>query len=205
MTKKRIGLYVGILLLGTLLTGCGKDKELEAYEASMNTFYENINALNEELNAIDPASETSTVDLLACLDKIDAEFNTLSDITIPERYSQASEFAAAAITNMDQSVSLYHDAFAGDAYDDTIATQANDYYVKANNQIRYIAQVMSAVSSESSTTDSTEASTEETTASNGDSLDDNFDEDDDTVFYNETTDASTEAATDEAASTESAE
>ena len=199
MTKKRIGLYVGILLLGTLLTGCGKDKELEAYEASMNTFYENINALNEELNAIDPASETSTDDLLACLDKIDAEFNTLSDITIPERYSQASEFATAAITNMDQSVSLYHDAFAGDAYDDTIATQANDYYVKANNQIRYIAQVMSAVSSES--TDSTKASTEEATVSDEDSLDDNFDEDDDTVFYNETT----EASTDEAASTESAE
>ena len=60
-----------------LLTGCGSGSsdELSAYQASMNTFCDNISYINDQINALDGSGESDVETLLNNLDTLDDQFS----------------------------------------------------------------------------------------------------------------------------------
>ncbi|MDD3660913.1 MAG: hypothetical protein PHT89_09355 [Lachnospiraceae bacterium] len=141
MNKK---ILIPFLLAGCLfsLTGCGKDQSLETYKENMTVFCDNIIAQNEVINSIDPASETATEDLLNSLDTIEAEFTTLADMEVPEQFSAIESLADEAGAYMTEAVSLYHEAFGAEVYDDIKAQLAAQSYQRAIKRVQYIGDIM---------------------------------------------------------------
>ncbi|MDE6388855.1 MAG: hypothetical protein K2L82_13735 [Lachnospiraceae bacterium] len=213
--KRTIILCVS-LLCGLLLTACGKnDEELTAYQEDMNTFFEHIAAFNDGMNSIDASAPDATSQLLSYLDQLQAEFTWMAGLTVPERFSAVDSLADEADENMQQAVALYHTAYESSPFDEAVAQAAREYYDRANIRIQYIIQILHGEIPEGegvtyteensilgggylNKTDDEEQETPESSpegAGPSEELptesEDNFDTDD-TVFYEEPTQESTE-------------
>ena len=67
--RRKVALLGFFLAVATLLSGCGKqDEELENYKKSMETFFSNVDILNDSINSIDPYAEDASEKLLKQLD-----------------------------------------------------------------------------------------------------------------------------------------
>ena len=66
LTKYKMTLVC--LLFAFLLTACGENEELTAYQEDMNTFFERAAEYNDKMNAIDRESDTAVIELLGYLD-----------------------------------------------------------------------------------------------------------------------------------------
>ena len=189
---------------GLLLTACGEDEALTAYQEDMNTFFENAAAYNDNMNSIDPNSEDAVSQLLAYLDGLQNEITWMAELEVPEQFSAAESLADEADENMKEAVSLFHSASEGDTYDEALGQAALEYYERANIRIQYIITILHGEIPEGEGVtyteeegifgggflNKTEEEDEETsTEEDGDSSDaepseDDFDTDD-TVFYEE--------------------
>lgn len=140
---KRIVILCASLLCGLLLTACGKnDEELTAYQEDMNTFFEHIAAFNDGMNAIDASSPDATNQLLSYLDQLQAEFTWMAGLPVPDRFSAVDSLADEADENMQQAVALYHTAYESTPFDEAVAQAAREYYDRANIRIQYIIQIL---------------------------------------------------------------
>lgn len=199
------------VLCTILLTSCGQDEELTAYQEDMNTFFEHIAAFNENMNAIDASAEDASIQLLSYLDQLQAEFTWMAELTVPDEFSAVDSLADEADENMRQAVALYHSAYEAEVFDEPMAQAAREYYDRANIRIQYIVSILHGEIPEGEGITYTEESSilgggylnktdEDETEESGNPEDgadagDNFDTDD-TVFYEEpetdTTQESTE-------------
>ena len=139
---KKIGVPFLLIFSTFLFTGCGKDQSLEAYKENMTVFCNNIIAQNEIINAIDPASETATEDLLTSLDTIELEFTTLADMEVPEQFSAIESLADEAGAYMSEAVTLYREAFSAETYDETKSQLAAQSYQRAIKRVQYIGDIL---------------------------------------------------------------
>lgn len=140
-SKYRIAsLLFGIMLL--LLTGCGKDAELESYKANMNQFFENIKIFDSSINAIDPNSETATTDLLALLDSMNTSFSQMASLKVPDGFPGVAELALEASEYMSEAVSYYHQAYEAEPYDAALEDIARQNYDRANVRLQYIVSII---------------------------------------------------------------
>lgn len=130
------------LLCGILLTACGQDEELTAYQEDMNAFFEHIAAFNDSMNAIDASSEDAVDQLLSYLDQLQAEFTWMAGLTVPDEFSAVDSLADEADENMRQAVALYHDAYEAEVFDEPVAQAAREYYDRANIRIQYIISIL---------------------------------------------------------------
>lgn len=191
------------VLCGILLTACGQDEELTAYQEDMNTFFEHIAAFNDSMNSIDASSEDAVDQLLSYLDQLQAEFTWMAELTVPDEFSAVDSLADEADENMRQAVALYHEAYSAEVFDEPVAQAAREYYDRANIRIQYIISILHGEIPEGegityteensilgggylNKTDEEESEASEETGENEDIEDstDNFDTDD-TVFYEE--------------------
>ena len=129
-------------LLTLCLTGCGKNKALEAYKADIESFAFNITELNDNINNIDMTSETRITDFLTYMDALDAEFSRFAALEVPKQFSSVESLADDAGMYMTEAVSLYHQAFATQPFDSTLLDAANENYKRANTRIDYIATIL---------------------------------------------------------------
>lgn len=125
-----------------ILSGCGKEEELDEYQADMTTFFEHIVAYNDGMNAIDASSEDAVGQLLAYLDQLRDEITWMAELEVPEQFSAAESLADEADENMKQAVELYHRAYEGEFYDEALAQAAREYYDRANIRIQYILTIL---------------------------------------------------------------
>lgn len=127
-----------------LLTACGKleSQETTAYQNDMTDFTNTILDLNNKINAIDADSETAVSELLSYCDEMDAAFLSLSEMDIPNEYSDAEILSERASKFMTQAVLYYHTAFESEPFDQTALETANTYYSKAITYVNYIGQVL---------------------------------------------------------------
>lgn len=132
-----------ILFVSFLLTGCGKDKNLEVYREAMHTFYDDMVAKTEAIDLIDPSSDTAVDDFLSGLDDLDALFVSLAEMEVPKEFSGAADLADEASENMSQAVALYHNAFEGEEFDSYTAEAAMAYYERAMKRVEYIGDILS--------------------------------------------------------------
>lgn len=131
-----------ILLCCVLLTACGQDEELTAYQENMNLFFEHIAAYNDSMNAIDASSEDAKGQLLSYLDELQAEFTWMAELTVPDQFSAVDSLADEADENMRQAVALYHSAYEAAVFDEPTAQAAREYYDRANIRIQYIVSIL---------------------------------------------------------------
>ena len=130
------------LVLIFLLTACGQDETLTAYQEDMNTFFERAAQYNENMNAIDRDSDTALTELLGYLDALAEDIEWMAELEVPEQFSAVESLADEADENMKQAVALFHAAYDGDTYDDGSAQAALEYYNRANIRIQYIIVIL---------------------------------------------------------------
>ncbi len=202
MYHKAVILCVAVLC-GILLTACGQDEELAAYQEDMDMFFEHIAAFNDGMNAIDASSADAKSQLLSYLDDLQAEFTWMAGLDVPDEFSAVDSLADEADENMQQAVSLYHRAYEAETFDEPVAQAAREYYDRANIRIQYIISILHGEIPEGEGVTYTEESsilgggylnkTDEEEAEESDGSEaagedgsavDNFDTDD-TVFYEE--------------------
>ena len=131
-----------VLLCGILITACGQDEELTAYQEDMNTFFEHIASYHEGMNAIDASAPDAKDQLLSYLDQLQAEFTWMAELTVPDAFSAVDSLADEADENMQQAVALYHSAYETDVFDEPTAQAAREYYDRANIRIQYIISIL---------------------------------------------------------------
>lgn len=130
------------VICGFLLTGCGEDEALLAYQEDMSTFFENAAAYNDNMNAIDPNSEDAVSQLLSYLDGLQNEITWMAQLEVPEQFSAAESLADEADENMKEAVALFHQAYEGETYDEALGQAALEYYERTNVRIQYIITIL---------------------------------------------------------------
>lgn len=184
------------LFLIFLLTACGEDEKLAAYQEDMNTFFERAAQYNENMNAIDRNSDTAIIELLGYLDALAEDIEWMAELEVPEQFSAVESLADEADENMKEAMTLFHAAYDGD-YDEASAQAALEYYDRVNIRIQYIIVILHGEIPEGEGVTYTEENTllgggylnqsEDESSDNGTEADvpeDDFDTDD-TVFYEE--------------------
>ena len=131
-----------IFLLIFVLTGCGKDQDIENYRANMTQFFENIQTINDAINQLDPEAENVGDQLLPLLDSLETSFTQMASLEVPEEFTGVAELAADASKYMTEAVSYYHQAYEGEEYDETSADIAYQNYQFANKRLQYIIQIL---------------------------------------------------------------
>lgn len=125
-----------------MLTGCGKNKDIEIYKTNMTQFFENISILNDSINNLDPESENVSQELLPLLDSLEQSFTQMASLEVPEDFPGVAELAQDADKYMTEAVSYYHQAYENGEYDKTAADIAYQNYQVANKRLQYIIQIL---------------------------------------------------------------
>lgn len=194
------------LLFAFLLTACGENEELTAYQEDMNTFFERAAEYNDKMNAIDRESDTAVIELLGYLDAFAEDIQWMAELEVPEQFSAVESLADEADENMKEAVALFHAAYDEGGYNEGSEQAALEYYDRTNIRIQYIITILHGEIPEGEGVTYTEenhflgggylnkedeeGSAEEETEDSGspdeeeDVPEDNFDTDD-TVFYEE--------------------
>ena len=140
MTKYKMTLVC--LLFAFLLTACGENEELTAYQEDMNTFFKRAAEYNDKMNAIDRESDTAVIELLGYLDAFAEDIQWMAELTVPEQFSAVESLADEADENMKEAVALFHAAYDGETYDEASEQAALEYYNRTNIRIQYIITIL---------------------------------------------------------------
>ena len=208
--NNKIRAVLGAAFCIVMLAGCGKDPALEQYQTDMTTFFEQISMYNDGMNSIDASAEDATDRILDYLDKVEEEIAWMAQLEVPSQFSAVETLADEADENMKQAVALYHQAYEGDTFDEAVAQAAKEYYDRANIRIQYIITILHGEIPEGEGVTYTEensilgggylnqtdedTSSEDTVTEPETGAADNFDTDD-TVFYEEPTEDTTQEST----------
>ncbi len=127
-----------ILLCGLLLCGCGasETEKINAFHDNVATFCDNIEYLDELINAIDTENADNVSALLLYLDKVDEQFAALAGLSFPSDYAYLQETAQAASEYMTLAVATYHEAFEAEVFDYETAAAAEVYYESAVKRLQ---------------------------------------------------------------------
>lgn len=145
LNKRFLPYILSVLLTAFLLTGCGKNdgtNELNSYQASMNTFCDNISYMNDQINALDGTGASDVKTLLKHLDTLDDQFSQMADLNVPDEFATIDSLADEASENMSMAVSYYHEAYDSDTFNQNYADAAYEYYTRANVRLGYILQIL---------------------------------------------------------------
>ena len=125
-----------------LLSGCGKNPELDTYKANMEQFFENMKVYDSAINSIDSNSETAVSELLSLLDSMDASFAQMASLEVPDGFPGVSELADDASMYMTEAVSCFHQAYGGESFDAYMEDIARQNYRFANVRLQYILSIL---------------------------------------------------------------
>lgn len=140
--KIKLLLLSALLLSALCLSGCGKDAALEEYKENMTTFTENVSDIKIRMEEIDTDSEDANTALLSCLDELQVQFTLLSEMEVPNSFSNIESLADEAAEYMTEAVSLYHEVFEATEYDAATADVAAQNYDRAMKRLSYISSLL---------------------------------------------------------------
>lgn len=140
MTKCKILGFCLFLIF--LLTACGQDEALNAYQEDMNTFFERAAEYNDKMNAIDQNSDTKIIELLGYLDAFAEDIEWMAGLEVPKQFSVVESLADEADENMKEAVALFHAAYDGESFDEASEQAAREYYNRTNVRLQYIITIL---------------------------------------------------------------
>lgn len=132
---------LALLLLLTLVfsvTGCGEDPELTRFKNEIDSFCNELAAIDSGMNNINTDQETAKEDLLNYLDRADDAFRKLAKLTVPAEFAYIEELADKASEDMTEAVSLYHEAFGNNSFNEYTFDYACEYYKRSYKRLNYI-------------------------------------------------------------------
>ncbi len=136
---KKTLIVLGILAISLFsFTGCNDDSELNKYKREVEDFYEELAERNDAINAINSDTQAASSELLDELDKVNVAFKEFAALEVPKEYISVESLADEAATLMDEAVTQYHQAFAGETINDFDAAMAYEKYCRAIIRINYI-------------------------------------------------------------------
>ena len=135
-------LLIATLISAFCLSGCGKDAELEKYNENMTAFTENVTDIKLRMEGIDTSSENAVSEILGCLDELQVQFELLAEMKVPQKFASIESLADEASTYMTEAVSLYHDVFEAEEYDEATADVAVQNYDRAMTRLSYISTLL---------------------------------------------------------------
>jgi len=134
------------LALSLFTAGCTQNPAMTAFHEEMKGFYESLFAVTSSLNAIDPVSETAASELLVQVDQMEALFQTLAAIEVPDdfedQFGNIEELADEAAEYMVEASDLYHEVYEDEGIDESVLMTADEYYSRAMKRVNYIAQYL---------------------------------------------------------------
>ena len=136
--KKCLCILSILLLICTILSGCGKDEELENFSQDFENFCINISTLDTSINNIDANNEKAKEELLYYIDQLDAQFRSLAALDFPEKFDDLEALAKQASEYMSEAASAYHTAYSGDTYAENYNDYAYEYYKRAYRRVKVI-------------------------------------------------------------------
>ncbi|MBE5880532.1 MAG: hypothetical protein E7288_11250 [Lachnospiraceae bacterium] len=136
---KKTLIVLGVLAISLFsFTGCNDDSELNKYKREVEDFYEELAERNDAINAINSDTQAASSELLDELDKVNVAFKEFAALEVPREYISVESLADEAATLMDEAVTQYHQAFAGETINDFDAAMAYEKYCRAIIRINYI-------------------------------------------------------------------
>lgn len=141
---------IAVMVLSiTLLTGCGRDALLDKYKTNMEGYFDQVAAINYHMNCVDVSGAETAEELevaysliLQNLDELDTLTAQMADYEVPEQFELCEGLADEAAENMSQAVSLFHELYESDEYNESLADGAYEYYERANMRIGYIRSIL---------------------------------------------------------------
>lgn len=152
-------LFLTVLAFCLGLTGCGgEDPEINKFMEDIDSFCDEVAAIDAGINQIDARSDSAKDELLSYLDQLDQSFRTFAAISVPEDYAYMEELADEASSYMTTAVSAYHEAFGGSAYNEYTADYARENYERAYKRVTVILKLLHGedISGEGATLESVE-------------------------------------------------
>lgn len=140
--KNRLFLLLSIAALALMLTGCGEDPKITKFKNDIDSFCNEVVAIDTNINNIDAQSETAKDELLDYLDQLDQSFQVLAGICAPTEYSYVEGLADEASSYMTTAVEAYHEAFSNNSYNEYTADYARQNYERAYKRITVILQLL---------------------------------------------------------------
>lgn len=119
-----------------------QNAELDKFYSEMDDFTAQVNISFDNLNSVDPESETGVEDMLAAMDDLAAQFTVLADIEVPRQFSAVEDLADEAGENMTEAARLYREAYADEEYNENVASAALEYYNRAVKRLNYISLIL---------------------------------------------------------------
>ncbi len=146
--KGDIGMFkryiiTGCLILGMMLfAGCGEKEELTVFKDEINSFYEEVSIIEDNMQSIDESSEDAVTTLLIYLEQMVIQFEQLSQLEVPAEFISVEELADDAYEYMVEAVRLYEEAYEEDYVSDPLIQAASENYASAMRRVNYIALLL---------------------------------------------------------------
>lgn len=147
MTKRFMSLIL-LLSLTVFSVSCGKkdndNVELKAYKESMESFFSNVEKIDYSIKTIDPdCDDSSSIEsLFEQLDLLEAEFKVLSEVSVPEQFAYNESLADEAYDYMVQANDYYHQSFSETSFNPYTLEAADECYKRANKRVQYIINIL---------------------------------------------------------------
>ncbi len=141
--KRIISVFLAVCLL-ILPAGCGENesnKALKEYSDTMTVFFDDLVKINDDINKIDPESPSSLEDLYKQFDALEAKFQYLTTVKVPEEviyYESIDSLSAEGYDYMKQANQYLHQAYQEEDFNDSVLEASLECYRRANKRIRYI-------------------------------------------------------------------
>ena len=139
---KRYILASCLCLAMLFFAGCGEREELTVFKENMNYFYEEVSAIESNIQNIDENSEDAVTTLLINLEQMAVQFQQLSELKVPAEFISVEDLADDAYEYMAEAVRLYEEAYEEDYISDPLIQAASENYSSAMRRINYIALLL---------------------------------------------------------------
>ena len=122
--------------------GCGEREELTVFKENMNSFYEEVSAIESNIQNIDENSEDAVTTMLINMEQMAVQFQQLSQLEVPAEFISVEDLADDAYEYMAEAVRLYEEAYEEDYVSDSLIQAASENYASAMRRINYIALLL---------------------------------------------------------------
>lgn len=143
--KKKFFCFLFLVLLLSI-AGCGKKgtntQELKNYKEAMTKFCDDLVIIDGEIKLINPDNQDSIDKLFDEFNKLEDEFKTLSEMSIPKEYAITESLTLEAYDYMVQANDYMHQSFSETSYNPYTLDAATECYKRANKRVQYIISIL---------------------------------------------------------------
>ncbi|MBO7334377.1 MAG: hypothetical protein J6U67_05715 [Lachnospiraceae bacterium] len=142
MFKKILTVMTGVILTVSLAACAGSTEDYTEYKKEMSNFFESVNTLNEEMNALNPDDAEAVNKLFEYLDQVEEQFKYFSEIEVPNQYKVTESLADEAYDYMKEANEYFRQSFSENSYNEYTLEAAMECYSRANKRMQYVIDII---------------------------------------------------------------